>query len=118
MIIGERLRQFRKRAGKTQVEIGRICGFRQATISSIESGQATPALETLEVWANALSVPLYQLFYEGDGLPPVPHFSKSKGRGRSSVMRVTEQLHSYLVRMDRRDRRILIRLALGFAERK
>jgi transcriptional regulator with XRE-family HTH domain len=39
-------------------------------ISRVESGHAVPAIETLEKMARALEVPLYQIFYEGESVPP------------------------------------------------
>jgi len=36
----------------------------------VENGHTVPAVETLEEFARALEVPLYQLFYDGE--EPLP----------------------------------------------
>ncbi len=44
-------------------------------ISRVEHGHTVPSVETLERFAAALGVPLYQLFYEGENPPPTPHLT-------------------------------------------
>jgi len=41
-------------------------------ISRVENGHTVPAVETLEKFAHALEVPLYQFFYEGKESPALP----------------------------------------------
>ena len=42
-------------------------------ISRVENGHTLPTIETLEKWARALNLPLYQIFYEGeDSSAPQP----------------------------------------------
>ena len=38
-----------------------------------------PAVETLEKFARALEVPMYQLFYDGEYPPELPNLPKRKG---------------------------------------
>ena len=44
----------------------------QGYICRVERGHAPPNLVTLEKWAKALDVELYQVFYAGEGKPVVP----------------------------------------------
>jgi hypothetical protein len=41
-------------------------------VSRVEHGHTVPAVETLEKFARALEVPMYQLFYDGEELPNLP----------------------------------------------
>jgi transcriptional regulator with XRE-family HTH domain len=73
--IGERLRALRQQRGLSQGDIEKASGLMRSYISRVEHGHTVPSLETLERFAAALGVPLYQLFYEGEKLPPTPHLS-------------------------------------------
>src|SRR5215469_3357041 len=44
-------------------------------ISGVERGHTVPSIETLERFAAALGVPMYQLFYEGENPPSTPHLT-------------------------------------------
>src|SRR5580693_91030 len=69
MIIGDRLRVLREQKKFSQGEIEKRTGLLRCYISRVENGHTVPAVETLEKFARALEVPLYQLFYDGDELP-------------------------------------------------
>lgn len=75
MIIGNRIRQLREQKGITRDDIEQSSGLDHSYITRIEQGRTVPPLEALERIADALSVPLYWLFYaEEDHLasqPPV-----------------------------------------------
>src|SRR5208282_2823442 len=71
MIIGDRLRELREQKKLSQREIEKRSGLLRAYLSRVENGHTVPAIETLEKWAKALQVPMYQLFYEG-AEPPDP----------------------------------------------
>ena len=55
--------------GLSQGDTEERTGLLRCYISRVENGHTTPALETLEKFARALGVPLYQLFYDGDKPP-------------------------------------------------
>lgn len=78
MIIGERLRALREQKKLSQGDMERRTGLLRCYISRIENGHTVPAVETLEKLARALEVPMYQLFYEGEGPPKVPNLLKRK----------------------------------------
>ena len=46
----------------SQVEFGEMCGFYQTYLSRIETGQANPTLNAVEVIANALGMNVFDLF--------------------------------------------------------
>ena len=73
MKIGERLKSLRTVRNLSQGDIERRSGLVRSYISSAEHGHTVPSLKTLERWAKALEVEVYQLFFEGEGKPePVP----------------------------------------------
>ena len=72
MIIGERLRVFREEKKLSQGDIEKRTGLFRCYISRVENGHTVPAIETIEKFARALEVPLYQLFYDGEEPPKLP----------------------------------------------
>src|SRR6266851_2064070 len=78
MIIGDRLRAMREEKKLSQGDVEKRTGLLRCYISRVENGHTVPALETLEKLARAFEVPLYQLFYEGEEPPEVPHLLKRK----------------------------------------
>jgi transcriptional regulator with XRE-family HTH domain len=65
MVIGDRLRTLRETKNFSQGEIEKRTGLLRCYISRVENGHTVPAVETLEKFARALDVPIYQLFYDG-----------------------------------------------------
>src|SRR5438552_18969159 len=72
MKIGARLRQLRQQKGLSQGDIEAATGLLRCYTSRVENGHTVPSLETLERFASALEIPLYMLFYEGEGQPATP----------------------------------------------
>ena len=73
MNIGKRLMELRTTRNLSQGDIERRTGLLRCYVSRVENGHTVPSLETLERWAIALEVEVYQLFFEGEGKPkPVP----------------------------------------------
>ena len=62
MIIGDRLRALREGKRFSQDDIEKRSGLLRPYISRVENGHTIPAMETMEKFARALEVPLYQLF--------------------------------------------------------
>src|SRR5579862_5535073 len=69
VIIGERLRELRKEKRLSQGDIEKRTGLIRCYVSRVENGHTVPAVETLEKFARALDVPMYQLFYDGQSPP-------------------------------------------------
>jgi transcriptional regulator with XRE-family HTH domain len=71
LTIGARLRDLRQKKNLSQGDIEHATGLVRCYISRIENGRTVPSLETLERFAAALDIPLYQLFYSpGEPLGP------------------------------------------------
>ena len=81
MIIGDRLRALREQKKFSQGEIEKRTGLLRCYISRVENGHTVPAIETLEKFARALEVPMYQLFYDGEEPPTLPNLPKRKTHG-------------------------------------
>lgn len=78
MIIGERLRALREEKKLSQGDIEKKTGLLRCYVSRVENGHTVPAVETLEKFARALEVPMYQLFYDGEEPPMLPNILKRK----------------------------------------
>jgi len=76
--IGERIRSLRAKKGLSQGDIERGAGMLRCYISRVENGHTIPSLETVERFAAALDVPLYELFYPGDGSVSAPNLLENK----------------------------------------
>src|SRR5208282_2079101 len=78
MVIGDRLRELRDHKNLSQGDIEKRTGLLRCYISRVENGHTVPAVETLEKFARALEVPVYQLFYDGEEPPKLPNLLKRK----------------------------------------
>lgn len=76
MVIGDRLRQIREHKKLSQADVERETGLLRCYISRVENGHTVPSVETLEKFAHALDVPMYQLFYDSEEPPEVPELPK------------------------------------------
>ncbi|MEY8331255.1 helix-turn-helix transcriptional regulator [Lachnospiraceae bacterium 48-33] len=54
ILIGEKIKKYRKEKGLTQKKLGELCGINEANIRKYELGKANPKIETIEKIANAL----------------------------------------------------------------
>jgi transcriptional regulator with XRE-family HTH domain len=124
MLIGKRLRALREEREFSQGDIEEKTGLLRCYVSRIENGHTTPAVETLEKFARALEVPLYQLFYEGEEPPKLPNLLKRKSAddilwgnsGRDAHMLV--KFCRLFGRMKEDDRKVLFFTAQKMAKRK
>jgi transcriptional regulator with XRE-family HTH domain len=117
MIIGDRLRLLREEKRFSQGEVEKRTGLLRCYISRVENGHTVPAVETLEKFARALEVPMYQLFYEGEEVPKAANIHKRKS---STTMawgdsgkdaRTLEKFRQLLSKADEADRRLLLFMA-------
>jgi len=123
MIIGERLRSLREAKKLSQGDIEKRTGLLRSSISRVENGHTVPAVETLEKLARALEIPLYKLFYAGEGPPTLPHLPKRRtaddiawGRSRKQA-RFLNKLGRLMARIDEADRKLLLYIAGKMARR-
>lgn len=125
MSIGLRLRQLREQKGLSQGDIENTTGLLRCYISRVENGHTVPSLETLERFAAALDVPLYQLFYVGPDLPQMPNLTPHKSleelaeeEGKAGEdARFLLKLRALMVRIPEPDRMVLLTLARKLASR-
>jgi transcriptional regulator with XRE-family HTH domain len=79
LIIGERLRALREEKKFSQGDIEKKkTGLLRCYVSRVENGHTVASVETLEKFARALEVPMYQLFYDGEEPPKLPNLPKRK----------------------------------------
>ncbi len=123
MIIGDRLRAMREDKKLSQGDVEKRTGLLRCYISRVENGHTVPALETLEKLPRAFEVPLYQLFYEGEEPPEVPHLLKRKSTdegawgsfGRDA--RYVSKLRRLLGKSDEQDRKLILYMTQKMARR-
>ena len=124
MIIGERLRVLREEKKFSQGVIEKRTGLLRCYISRVENGHTVPAVETLEKFARALEVPMYQLFYEGDEPPKLPKLPKRKSAddiawgSEGKEARVLAKFCRLFRRMDEDDLGMVLFMAQKMARRK
>ena len=123
MNIGDRLRTLREAKNFTQGEIEKRTGLLRTYVSRVENGHAVPSVETLEKFARALEVPIYQLFYDGDKSPTLPIIPKRKHADETawgSTGKDARWLYKFrrlLARTEESDRNILMFTAQEMARR-
>lgn len=124
MIIGERLRALREEKKFSQGDIEKRTGLLRCYVSRVENGHTVPAVETLEKFARALEVPMYQLFYDGEGPPKLPTLAKRKtaadiawgSKGKDA--RLLAQFCRLFNRMEEGDLGMVLFMAQKMARRK
>jgi transcriptional regulator with XRE-family HTH domain len=124
MFIGDRLRVLREEKKFSQGEIEKRTGLLRSYISRVENGHTVPAVETLEKFARALEVPLYQLFYDGEQPPKLPNLPKRKSAddiawgSSGKEARLLTQFLRLFSRMAGNDVKLLFSMAQKMARRK
>jgi len=123
MFIAGRLRAFRQQKKLTQAEIEERTGLQRSYISRVENGYTVPSVATLEKWARALGVPLYQIFFDAE-VPIASRFSaRQKPANRAAGLRQGEdtgdvaRLRWLLGRMGESNRRVLLDLARAMTKK-
>src|SRR5229473_1711287 len=123
MIIGDRVRVLREEKRLSQGDIEKRTGLLRCYISRVENCHTVPAIETLEKLARALECPLYQLFYEGEEPPKLPHLLKRKssddiawGSGGKDA-RYLSKLRRLLGKTEDGNRKLILHMAQKMANR-
>jgi transcriptional regulator with XRE-family HTH domain len=123
MIIGDRLRALREEKNLSQGDIEKRTGLFRCYVSRVENNHAIPAIETIEKFARALEVPMYQLFYDGEEPPKVPNLPKRKSSddtawGSSGKDgQYLNKLRRLLGKSDEHDRKLVLLMAQKLARR-
>jgi transcriptional regulator with XRE-family HTH domain len=121
MVVGERIRAIREEKNLSQGDIEKRSGLLRHYVSRVENGHTIPSVETLEKFARALGVPLYELFYEGEEPPGLLRIPKRATPARAAFDRSQRErrfLLSFsrlLARIKKRDRLLLLAVALKMA---
>jgi transcriptional regulator with XRE-family HTH domain len=116
MVIGDRLRALREEKKLSQGDIEQRTGLLRCYVSRVENGHTVPAVETLEKFARALDVPLYQLFYDGDEAPKAsppkqPSDDEDAWGGSGKDRRTFDRFRRFLSKIDENDRALLLSMA-------
>lgn len=124
MRIADRLREIREMKNLSQKEVERRTGLLRSYLSRVENGHTVPTIETLEKIAQALEVPLFQFFFEGE-TPPESQPVITKGGTREPVWGsagkeayLLQELRKCLKKMDERHRQILLKFTARVSRRK
>jgi len=121
VIIGERLRALREEKKLSQGDIEKKTGLLRCYVSRVENGHTVPSVETLEKFARALEVPMYQLFYDGEAPPKLPRLPKRKSAddiawgSTGKDARWLYQFSRLLARTEETDRKLLMFMAQKMA---
>ncbi len=124
MIIGERLRVLREEKKFSQGEIEKRTGLLRCYVSRVENGHTVPAVETLEKFARALEVPMYQLFHDGEEPPKLPNLPKRKSSddvvwgSKGKDARLLAQFCRVFSHMEESDLGMVLFMAQKMARRK
>ena len=117
------MRALREEKKFSQGEIEKRTGLLRCYISRVENGHTVPAVETLEKFARALEVPMYQLFYDGEEPPKLPNLPKRKSgddiawgsSGKNA--RYLSKLRRLLGKSDEQHRKLILLMAQKMAAR-
>jgi transcriptional regulator with XRE-family HTH domain len=124
MLIGDRLRKLREQKKYTQGEVAKRTGLLKPYISRVENGHSIPAIETLEKFARAFEVPMYQMFVDIEAAPDLPNLPERKaGDGKlwgssGREARLLAEFCRLFKRMQESDRELLLFMAQKMASRK
>ena len=126
MILSERLRSIREQKNLTQGDIEVRTGLKRSYVSRLEHGRTIPSLTTLEKFALALDVPLYQFFYDGQTPPKASSLPQSVQSANGDdhwgldgdSARYLQRLTLLLRRISENDRKMLIHFASQLIRQK
>lgn len=121
MVIGDRLRSIREEKKLSQGDIEKRTGLLRCYVSRVENGHTVPAVETMEKFARALEVSMYQLFYDGNKPPELPKRKTADDIAWGSTGKDARYLAKFrrlLGKTTERDRNLLLSMAQKIAAKK
>jgi len=110
MKIGTTIRGYRLQKGLSQGDIEKRTGLLRCYLSRVENGHTVPSLDTLSKIANALDLPLSQLFAE-DALGQELNTQKLT----DDELRFLTQIRRYSSNLNDSDRKLLLAMVKKFA---
>jgi transcriptional regulator with XRE-family HTH domain len=99
-------------------------GLFRCDVSRVENWHTVPDVETLEKFARALEVPMYQLFYDGEEPPKLPNLPKRKSAdeilwgSKGKEARMLDMFCRLFGRMKQDDLGLVLYLAQKMAKRE
>jgi len=116
MLIDEALREVRQGKNLSQGDIEQRTGLIRCYISRVENGHTIPSLQTLEKFAMAMDVPLWQIIRGTDGGPtPAPIVESQKHEMPSGVKNDVRRIQQIMVRISEKNRKLLVGVAKRMA---
>jgi transcriptional regulator with XRE-family HTH domain len=116
MDIGDRLKAFRDFKNLSRGDIAHRTGLPRCYISRVENGHTVPSVETLERFARALDIPIYQIFHE-DEQPPKETKKDEEWGGSGQDAKLLNRWCRLLSRTKTADYKLLLWLAKEMAKR-
>jgi len=89
--LGERLRELRKRSGKTQKEFGELFGLSESAIGMYERNQRRPDYETLQRFASHFNTTVNYLLYGKTENNPLPQSDKLSDKDERDIAKRMEK---------------------------
>jgi transcriptional regulator with XRE-family HTH domain len=118
MVIGEKLKAIRESKKLSQGDVENRTGLLRCYISRVENGHTVPSLETLQKFAKALDLQVYQLFHDGDGFVQWLKPERSKNHRAPTLGKEGRRFAKALAKLDRRQCKILLAVAQKLAGKK
>jgi transcriptional regulator with XRE-family HTH domain len=119
MVIGDKLKALREQKKLSQGDIEKRTGLLRCYISRVENNHTVPSVDTLEKMARALEVPIYRLFTD-DAHVKKPNIQAEAIPSRAANSKQDNDLRTFakhFLRMDDKDRGILLHMASKMAKR-
>lgn len=121
--IGGKLRQLREEKKVSLYEMSQRTGLQRGFIRFVEGSLVSPSLETLERFANALDMELWQLFYTGEEWQPPQYLTDLHGLAQDRAKAGLEarfflKLRPFLARIHEDDRRTFLSFAKALANHR
>ena len=115
--VGRRLREARLRSGYVIDDIAAMSGMSRAYISQVETGKASPSLQTVEKLADALKIPMATLFVDDDFGVRVTRSSERQviQFGAEDAPLPERKLIHFLSAPDRSLELVILEIPVGFA---
>lgn len=115
MMIGERLRQLRERKTMSQGDLERLTGLLRCYTSRVENGHTVPAIETLQKYAKALGIEMWEFFAEDGSNPKAIAIAQEPPSNKG--MRAIRPFVQLIPAISPRDCKILLHLARAMKRR-
>jgi transcriptional regulator with XRE-family HTH domain len=117
LMIGERLRTIRESKSLSQGDIEKRTGMLRCYTSRVENGHTVPSIETLAKYAQALDIPLYQIFYDGNAEPKkIKGLNLDEEKLSNSERREIESLGRKFTKLKERDKGLVRLLVAKLAQ--